>query len=183
MYRKLFLFSFCCIISFASVCAQTNPASADEILGKAFQQAAAEKKNVFVLFHASWCGWCRKMDTAMNDAAVKKFFTDNYIIQHLVVYESAGKKNLENPGAEDLLKKYHGNDKGIPYWFIFDKEGRLLADSKLRPEGGGMETGDNVGCPATEKEVEHFIRVLKKTSSLGQAQLDIIAKRFRQNEN
>ncbi len=159
------------------------PASADEILEQAYVVAGNERKNVFVIFHASWCGWCRKMDTAMNDLSVKKFFTDNYVIRHLVVYESKGKENLENPGALNLLKKYRGEDLGIPYWFIFDKEGKLLADSKLREQGGALEAGDNTGCPATEKEVAYFINVLRKTSSLKEDELVIIRQRFRENEN
>jgi hypothetical protein len=100
-----------------------------------------------------------------------------------VVYESKGKENLENPGALDLLKKYKGDEKGIPYWLIFDKNGKLLADSKLRPDGGGLETGDNTGCPANEKEVAHFVKVLKETSSLKDDELSVIEKRFRKNEN
>ncbi|TXH24870.1 MAG: hypothetical protein E6Q96_09785 [Cyclobacteriaceae bacterium] len=65
---------------------------------------------------------------------------------------------------------------------MFDANGTLLADSKLRPEGGGPETGDNIGCPATEKEVAYFVDILKKTTMLSQPDLDLIAKRFRQNE-
>ena len=157
--------------------------SAGEILKQAYSIAAKEKKSVFVIFHASWCGWCKKMDTAMNDQSVRKFFTDNFVIRHLVVYESKGKENLENPGALELLKKYKGDDQGIPYWFVFDKDGKLLADSKIRPEGGGLETGDNSGCPASEKEVAYFLKVLKETSSLKETELAIIQKRFRENEN
>lgn len=183
MKFKLLLLPVFSFLLCNAVIAQTSPQSADEILNVAYKQAAKEKKNVFVIFHASWCGWCHKMDTAMNDPLVKKFFTDNFVIKHMVVYESDKKKNLENPGAEDLLKKYKGNDQGIPYWFIFDKEGKMLADSKIRPEAGGLETGDNSGCPASEKEVEYFVKVLTKTSSLKPAQLEIIRKRFRENEN
>lgn len=53
---------------------------ASEILDAAYKTAAKEKKNVFVIFHASWCVWCHKMDTAMNDASVKAFFDKNYVI-------------------------------------------------------------------------------------------------------
>ena len=160
-----------------------SPPSADAVLKEACGVAANEKKNVFVMFHASWCGWCHKMDAAMNDESVKKFFTDNYVIRHLVVYESKGKENLENPGALEMLKKYKGDEQGIPYWLVFDKNGNLLADSKMRPEGGGLESGVNTGCPASEKEVAHFVKVLKETSSLKEPRLSIIEKRFRENEN
>ena len=158
------------------------PASAETILKNVYTQAAKENKNVFIMFHASWCGWCHKMDKSMNDETCKKFFDNNFVIGHLVVDESADKKNLENPGADELRKKYYGDGQGIPFWLVFDKSGKLLADSKMRSEGGGPETGDNTGCPASEKEVEYFILVLQKTTDLNAAQLEIIRKRFRQNE-
>ncbi|MDP4262272.1 MAG: thioredoxin family protein [Bacteroidota bacterium] len=158
--------------------AQAPPSSANDILKEACQQAAREKKKVFILFHASWCGWCHKMDTSMNDPKVKNFFTDNYVIRHLVVYESKAKKQLENPGALELLKKYKGDDQGIPYWFIFDKDGKMLADSKMRHG----DAGENTGCPASEPEVTYFISVLKQTSPLNDQQLKIIFNRFREND-
>ncbi|MBD0331286.1 MAG: thioredoxin family protein [Chitinophagaceae bacterium] len=152
------------------------PLTSDEVLKQAYELAAKENKKVFVIFHASWCGWCRKMDTAMNDASVKKFFDDNFIIRHLTVYESPDKKNLENPGALDLLIKYKGDDQGIPYWFVFDANGNLLADSQIT-------AGVNSGCPATKEEVDHFINVLRKTTSLTANQLASIENRFLQNSH
>ncbi|HRP56529.1 thioredoxin family protein [Agriterribacter sp.] len=160
-----------------------QPPSATEVLNEASAQAAKENKNVFVIFHASWCGWCHKMDSSMSDPACKAFFDASYIITHLVVKELKGKEQLENPGALALMKKYKGDQSGIPFWLVFNSKGILLADSKMRPEGAGTDaTGNNSGCPATEKEVAYFIEVLKKTSSLNPGQLSIIQKRFRQNE-
>ena len=76
-----------------------------------------------------------------------------------MVYEASKNKHLENPGALELLSRYGGNDEGIPYWLIFDKEGKLLADSKIRPEGTGLNApGTNSGCPATKKK---WITLLK----------------------
>lgn len=164
-----------------SVSAQTAP-TAEKILTKAYQQAAVENKNVFVMFHASWCGWCHRMDNSMNDAVCSKLFKDNYVICHLVVDESPDKKNLENPGAAELKIQYHGDGSGIPFWLIFDKEKNLLADSKMRQPGEGMDKGNNIGCPAAENEVSSFISILKKTSSLTSDQLEIIRKRFREND-
>lgn len=158
--------------------------SADSILKKAFGEAAKENKNVFVIFHASWCGWCHKMDSSMTDKVCKQFFEDNYIILHLTVLESANKKQLENPGAIALLTKYKGDDQGIPFWLIFDKEGSLIADSQIRDEGEGLDKrGQNSGCPATAKEVEFFLNVLRKTSRITEPQLQVIEKRFRENES
>ena len=162
--------------------AQPAPASADEILKEAYDLAAKENKNVIIIFHASWCGWCHRMDTSMNDKSCKKFFDDYYVVRHLVVDESKDKQNLENPGANELRTKYHGDGIGIPFWLLFDKNGKLLSDSKIRTKGAGPETGDNIGCPASEKEVAYFVNILKQTSGLSADQLEIIRKRFREND-
>ena len=164
--------------------AQERPLSADEILREATQTAAAENKRVFIIFHASWCGWCHKMDSAINDKSCKDFFYRNYVIRHLVVDEYGDKKNLENPGANELRTKYHGDNEGIPFWLIFDKEGNLLADSQAMPTGADLNTkGENIACPATQKEVAYFIEVLKKTSHMSEVEQIAVQKRFRQNEN
>jgi thiol-disulfide isomerase/thioredoxin len=165
-----------------AVKAQPSPQSASDMLKEACVMADRENKNVLIMFHASWCGWCHKMDKSINDAACKNLFEDNFVIRHLVVDESPDKKNLENPGADEMRKKYHGDGQGIPFWLVFDKEGKLLADSKMRTEGQGAETGQNIGCPAAGDEVDYFISLLKKNSNLTSDQLEIIRKRFRLNE-
>jgi thioredoxin-related protein len=167
------LFMFMTALSFS---AQSQKAlSAEEILKSAYASAAKDKMNVMVIFHASWCGWCRKMDTSLNDPSVKEYFDKNYVIEHLVIDESPDKKNLENPGAEDLNKKWGGGNQGLPYWVVLDKDGNVLADSQRAP-------GKNVGCPATKEEVDHSIKVLKKTSTITDEQVIAVEKRFRKNE-
>jgi thiol-disulfide isomerase/thioredoxin len=164
--------------------AQNTPASADDVLKEAFKEAKAQKKKVFVKFSASWCGWCHKMDDSMNDPEIKAYFDKSFVIKHLTVMESKGKENLENPGAMDLIKKYNSDGFGIPIWFIFDTDGKLLVDSHLRPEGTGFETkGKNIiGCPASKEEVESFVKSLKMTTKLTDDELAKIAARFRQND-
>ncbi len=167
----------------SEVYAQTEPRPASAILKEAYIQAAKENKNVFVIFHASWCVWCHRMDSSMNDASCKNFFESNYVIRHLVVEEQGDKKNLNNPGADELRNKFGGKDLGIPYWLILDANGNLLADSRIRADDASATPGDNTGCPAIEKEVAYFIKVLKKTSKINAGQQADIEKRFRQNEH
>jgi thiol-disulfide isomerase/thioredoxin len=182
MIKTVFPVTFFLFFCFSFAHAQQTPPSADEIMKEAYALAAKENKKIFLLFHASWCGWCHKMDASMNDKVCKNFFDDNFVIRHLAVFESPGKKNLENPGALQLLTKYNGAEDGIPFWLVFDKEGKLLADSKMRPEGAGAAAkGVNTGCPASKEEVDYFILVLRKTTTLNNEQLAIIEKRFRQN--
>lgn len=169
-------------ISATSLFAQKVPPSAEEITKEAFETAQKQDKKVLIMFHASWCGWCHKMDTSLNDVSVKKFFDDNFVIRHLVVFESKGKKNLENPGALEMITKYNGKDQGIPFWMIFDKDEKFLADSRMTVTVNGVEKLQNTGCPATAEEVDYFIEVLKKTTSLKEEQLAKIKTRFRKNE-
>ena len=86
------------------------------------------------MFHASWCGWCHKMDTSLNDASVKNSLMTILLFGHLVVFESKGKRILENPGALEMLTKYEGKDQGIPFWLIFDKDENFLADSRMKAD-------------------------------------------------
>lgn len=172
--KKYFLLLLVPIFWLTDVAAQQIP-TADAILKQARTQAAKENKKVLVMFHASWCGWCKKMDASLNDSSVKNFFDKNYVITHLTIDESPDKKNLENPGAAELNKKWGGENQGIPFWVVMDKNGNILADSQI-------ESGKNVGCPASAEEVAHFIRVLKKTSSINDEQIAAVEKRFRRNE-
>ena len=141
------------------------------ILEKAYEQAKLENKNVFVFFKASWCKWCKRMDSNMKAEDVKDIFNRNYVFIYLTVHEAKGKIHLENPGALDLLKKYKAEKSGIPFFLIFDNNGKFLADSF-------DSNGQNLGCPASEAEVVEFKNILKETSNLTDAELKSIEDRF-----
>jgi hypothetical protein len=67
----------------------------------------------------------------------------------------------------------------LPYWVIINKDGKILANSKLKNEATALDAdGDNAGCPAETNEINYFLRVLKNTSSLNDDELQIIQKRF-----
>ena len=153
-----------------------TPATAAEVLAEARAVAAKENKNVLILFHASWCGWCHKMQRALEEPEMKPLFDKSFVVRWLDVYEQAPDKARENPGAEDLLKQYKGNDLGIPYFIVFDAQGTKLSDSQKVP-------GQNIGCPAEPDEVAYFITVLKKTTKLTEPELQAIAERFRKNKS
>lgn len=180
---KLLSFVFVLLIFSNSVFAQDTIPSATSILNNAYTQANAENKNIILIFHASWCGWCRKMDAAMNDKNCKKIFQSNYVIVHLVVEESKENKALENPGADEIKKKFLGEKAGLPFWLILDKKGNLLADSYIRKEGiKNNKPGVNVGCPSTEEEITFFTNMLQKTASMSESNVKTIANRFKNNK-
>jgi|GEM_PF-463286 len=160
----------------------TAPATAEEIMAAAQAKAKAQHKNVFVIFHASWCGWCKKMDASMQDPACKDYFDKNYVIEHLTVMENGANVSLENPGAQKMLEDYGGGQSGIPFWLIFSPDGKLLADSKFHSDDPGDKANNqNMGCPAQPAEIDYFIQVLKKTSTLSDSEAQAVRTRFLKN--
>jgi thioredoxin-related protein len=170
--RKITLLSLFTIITIACIAQKPEPVST--ILPRAFKQAIREDKNIFVIFHASWCGWCKKLDASLNDPEIKKYFDTSYIIVHFTVQESAANKKLETPGADAILNKYGGKEAGLPFFVIFDNYGEVIGDSFYKNE--------NTGCPASENEVTAFIALLKKSSKINEEGVALINARFRKNE-
>ena len=168
MKLKLLLLSFLFLLPVVNSTAQETAAA---VMQKAQAQAKKEHKNVFVMFHASWCGWCKKMEKNMESDACKKMFDDNFVTVQLTVQESPKNKSLENPGADALLETYKGTKAGLPFWVILDANGKVLADSF-------NAKGENLGCPSSADEVAEFKSKLKKTTKLNEGQLATIADTF-----
>ncbi|HTX98591.1 MAG TPA: thioredoxin family protein, partial [Bacteroidota bacterium] len=47
-----------------------KPEPAKKIIDAALQQASISHKNVLVIFHASWCVWCRRLDSVLTNPEV-----------------------------------------------------------------------------------------------------------------
>ena len=178
MKKVVLLFVMAVIFSPATF-SQEKPSSADEIMKEAMKIATKEKKDVFLMFHASWCGWCKRMDAAMKDESCKDFFDANFVTVHMVVKESSANKHLENPGANEFLAKYKGDQSGIPFWLIFDNKGTLIADSFMTP--GDLKS--NIGCPAQDNEIAAFVSKLKLAAEMSPGEENSITERFKQNRN
>jgi len=164
--------------------AQGKLPTTETVMSDAYAHAKKENKNVMVIFHASWCGWCKKMEASINEPTLKKFFDDNYVIALLDVQERKGKEYLENPGSFAFMTKYKGDKAGLPFWFVTDANGKKLADSQVRPDGASLDTyGDNIGCPAADNEVAFFAKILKSTSKLKDSEIAMISERFAKNKD
>lgn len=147
-------------VALAAFAYAESPKSTTEVMAEA--QAAAKKsgKNVMVIFRASWCGWCKKMDAFMAKPEFKPAFEADYVIVHLTVMESPDKKNDENPGGMDYLAKLGGDKGGIPFFAFVDPSGKVIADSNIK----AGDKKQNIGHPVKKEEVEHFMSMLDKSA-------------------
>lgn len=144
---------------------------ADVVLNKALTEAKAGKKNVLLMFHASWCKWCKMMEKNMNLPETKPLFDKKFVTAYIDVQERGEKKTLENPGGQELMNKYKGENAGLPFWLILNPKGEVLADSF-------NAKGENLGSPSTPEEVATFIAKLEKTSKLKKEELQVIENVF-----
>jgi len=155
----------------------TKPQTADSILKASYKEAKASDKNVFLIFHASWCGWCKRLDKAMQSDELKKIFEDNYIITHLDVGERGDKiKELENPGGKEIMAKLGGEKSGLPFYVFLDANGEKLSDSNVMPEN------QNIGYPGSAEEIEAFGKLLKaSTKKMSETQFTAVIDYLKKN--
>lgn len=136
-----------------------KPEPAQSILNAAVKKAESSRKTVFLIFHASWCGWCKKLETALENPDVKKVIKGNYVIATLDVMESPGKKDsLENPGGVKIMADLGGEKSGLPFYAFLDSAGKKVADSNVMPKN------QNIGYPGVADEIAAFEKLLKQTA-------------------
>jgi thioredoxin-related protein len=136
-----------------------KPIPATEIMNVAYKEAKSSNKNIFLIFQASWCGWCKRLEKVLETPEVKEIMEDNFIIARLDVLEREEKiAELENPGGKEILIKYGGDNSGLPFYVFLDPKGNRLANSNVMPKNM------NIGFPGTSEELDAFKSLLKKTS-------------------
>jgi thiol-disulfide isomerase/thioredoxin len=155
--KLLYLASF--LIAFSLVGAEPPPA--DELIAQAGKTAAAENKAIYVHFGASWCGWCKRHEAFLARPDIKPVFEKYFVPLKLVTQESDDHKNLENPGADQWLKKL-GGPAGLPYSAFVNAGGELIVNSKNASSAG--PGGGNVGHPMTPDEIDWFVAMMKKAA-------------------
>jgi thioredoxin-related protein len=147
------------LITFSAAGKTGRPDSAQSIIKTAIDEARSSKKNVLIIFHATWCGWCKRLEAVLENPEIKSIIDKNYIVAKLDVRERGEKiQTDENPGGIDILEKFEGANSGIPYYVFLDKKGKMIANSNVMPKN------QNIGYPGSKEEIAAFIKLLKKTS-------------------
>jgi hypothetical protein len=128
-------------------CSPTYPdisGSAELLRAAALDQAKKEDKQVFLLFTAPDCDWCKQFDVYHSDPEVMKVISKHFVLLKIDVRQT--------PGGDHMFAQYGGTDR-LPLFSILDYKGMLLANS-----GDGDE---NIGFPTQPGEVEAYFAALK----------------------
>ena len=90
-----------------------NPESYEEAL----KMAEENDKKIFLFFTGDYCVWCKKMKSeTLSDKEIQNLLS-KYIVYHVDVMKE-----------KDVRNKY--NIKGIPNYFIIDKDEKVLKSGK-----------------------------------------------------
>jgi len=137
-----------------------GPPTAKQVLDSATAQAAAQHRNVFLIFGASWCGWCKRLDRFIEAPTIQPIFARHFVIARIDVQERNDKASLNTPGGEALEAQFGSKGPGLPFFAFLDEHGELIANSN-RPVPGKSD-GENIGHPMAPEEVDHFMWMLRK---------------------
>lgn len=156
-----------------------SPPPASHLIDSVFQKAKAGKKNVFLLFTATWCGPCNELKRAIHDEYNKQYFENNYVILELYGSEVGDRKKNENPGTKDVIVKYDGDTSALPYWIILNSKGIKLQDNYIKTDSNAAKK-ENIGFSFRPENLNQFLGFIKKTSKLSNSELKMIYDRCQQ---
>ena len=181
-YTKTSLLIFALLLSTVSVAAKLP--NADKVLADAKAKAAAQNKNVLLVFGTSWCPPCKQFEKFLADQRIQSIFDQHFVLATVAVGEEAGgdaRKN--NPGSAELLVKLggvHSGSTGVPFILVIDPQGKIIATSE-RPVPG-QKIGDNIGYPTEPEEIAWFMTMMKQGApSLNEDEARSLEDWFRKN--
>jgi thiol-disulfide isomerase/thioredoxin len=134
---------------------------ANTIFSAAKTDAAAQHKNVLLVFSASWCPPCHLYEGFLEDPAMKPLMEKAFVIRTLDVGEKpTDKKHANTPGAEELRGTLTVPTPGFPYIAMLKPDGTLITDS-MRPV---RKAKLDIGYPYAPEEIDWYMKMMKKAA-------------------
>ncbi len=154
--------------------APTVRPSAAALLSAAEAQAGREHKNVFLIFHASWCPWCHRLDALLSAPTLKPFFDKNYVIIRIDGLEAPAQLGLENAGWKDMMATYGATGQGIPYWLFLGPKGNILASCRSPFDLDSKGVPGCMGFPdkGQPKDLAFFVEDIQESAPHYEAAFD-----------
>ncbi|MCA9424524.1 MAG: thioredoxin family protein [Candidatus Omnitrophica bacterium] len=129
---------------------------AEKILQESLLRASETNKSLFVRFGAPWCPGCWQLAGFLETLEVQEIFQKHFIDTEFDI------DAIE--GGRDLLTEMAGEKPELPWYAIFDSDGKLLATSDTYEESIGF-------MPATPKDREHFLTMFQKSGEFSEEEL------------
>jgi hypothetical protein len=151
MDRRTFLVaaSALTVATAAQAHAQATPEGAEAAVAEASAGATASNRRLLLIFHASWCVYCRLFDMMLADKDAGPVIDRHFAVLHLRAQERKPEMQAQQlAGADDVYHRYAKEGAGLPYMVVLGDGAKKVADS--------MIGGDNFGFPVEPRELDAF---------------------------
>jgi thioredoxin-related protein len=136
--KKLLILMFVAYAAATTASAQKSIQFQDKTFAELQKAAKEENKMIFIVFSASWCGPCKKMEKEVyTEAQVADFYNSHFICAHFDSEKGEGK---------ELAKKY--KVRLLPGFLFFSHGGEIeLEDFGFQKKDDFIRIGSNAGNP------------------------------------